>query len=72
MGALGLGALGGQQNNMGYDQNNGFGQQNNMGYNQNNGYDQQNYGMDGFQWVCPNCGMTNTSNFWQSCGRQKC
>ena len=61
----------GQQNNMGYNQNNGFGQQNNMGYNQTNGFGQQNFGMGGFQWVCPNCGTTNTADYCQSCGRQK-
>ncbi len=65
----------GVMNNQGYAQQ-GFNQQNMMN---NQGYAQQGFGQQnmmnnqgfGGQWVCPNCGMTNTSNFCQNCGAQK-
>ena len=61
---------------------NSFGQQNPYGQNQQfgvnglgqNNLGQQNYGqqnMNGFSWICPNCGVTNSANFCQNCGRQK-
>ena len=67
------------QQGVDYNQTNGYTQQG-MGYNQNNGFNafggqqnigQQGFGVNGLQWVCPNCGTTNSSNFCQNCGRQK-
>ena len=62
-------------NQQGYAQQ-GFAQQgfNNQGMmNNQQGYAQQGFAQQGFggQWVCPNCGMTNTANFCQNCGAQK-
>lgn len=69
----------------GFNNNNGYAQQgfnNNQGYAQqgfnNNGYAQQGFNNNqgfaqgfGGQWVCSNCGTTNTGNVCQCCGQQR-
>ena len=57
-------------NNMGYQQ---MGQQpmNNMGYQQPMNNNMGGYQQQGMQWVCRNCGASNTTNFCQNCGSPK-
>ncbi len=64
-------------NNMGYQQpmNNNMGYQqpmnNNMGYQQPMNNNMGGYQQQGMQWVCRNCGASNTTNFCQNCGSPK-
>ena len=80
MGGMGYQQQGYQQPMNGGYQQQGYQQPMNGGYQQqgyqqpvNGGYQQpgNQQPMNGGQWLCPNCGATNTTNFCQNCGTPK-